>query len=192
MVLVHDIFDRGFVRKIVDSQLLVTLTRGRISPAKKKPKKPHLSSFWWVRHLQSSQALWTCGRKASVMRSCMPLCLGFRIFAQHTLHMPWLKCLLSKIISYCALCVCLYFLQRATHGNSGRQGSVKSEGANSMSQPVVGAAAADEGYGLAGRNQMYWQLAQVAARCKTSGFFSGYIPCVVHPCLTYARMPAHK
>ena len=49
----------------------------------------------------------------------------------------------------------LYFLQRATHGNSGRQGSVKSEGANSMSQPVVGAAAADEGYGLAGRNQMH-------------------------------------
>ena len=53
------------------------------------------------------------------------------------------------------VCVCLYFLQRATHGNSGRQGSVKSEGANSMSQPVVGAAAADEGYGLAGRNQMH-------------------------------------
>ena len=52
-------------------------------------------------------------------------------------------------------CVCLYFLQRATYGNSGRQGSVKSEGFNSMSQPVVGAAAADEGYGLAGRNQMH-------------------------------------
>jgi hypothetical protein len=104
------------------------------------------------------------------------------------LNVSWAIYFLMRSLCLC-VCLCLYFLQRATHGNSGWQGSVKSEGANSMSQPVVGAAAADEGYGLAGRYQMHWQLAQVAARCKTSSFFSGYIPFVVHPCLTYTRCP---